>query len=125
LCCENAEHGGKRGLTISEGAIANMLARAAKPFAQAATEIAEAVRAAPVIASDETSARVEGKTCWQWVFATAMAVLHLIAPSRGKAVVTTFLDGAQPQVWVSDRLGSQMDHGSLHQVCLAHLLRDA
>jgi transposase len=113
------------GLTISEGAIANMLARAAKPFAQAATEIAEAVRAAPVIASDETSARVEGKTCWQWVFATAMAVLHLIAPSRGKAVVTTFLDGAQPQVWVSDRLGSQMGHGSLHQVCLAHLLRDA
>jgi transposase len=116
---------GMFGLTISEGAIANMLARAATPFAQAATEIADVVRAAPVIASDETSARVEGKTCWQWVFATAMAVLHLIAPSRGKAVVTTFLDGAQPQVWVSDRLGSQMGHGSLHQVCLAHLLRDA
>jgi transposase len=83
------------------------------------------VRAAPVIASDETSARVDGKTCWQWVFATTMAVLHMIVPSRGKAVVTEFLDGAQPQVWVSDRLGSQMGHGALHQVCLAHLLRDA
>ena len=116
---------GMFGLTISEGAIANMLARAAKPFRAAAAEIADVVRAAPVIASDETSARVEGKTCWQWVFATAMAVLHLIAPSRGKAVVTTFLDGCQPQVWVSDRLGSQMGHAAQHQVCLAHLLRDA
>jgi transposase len=46
---------GMSGLTISEGAIANMLARAAKPFAAASAEIAEAVRAAPVIASDETS----------------------------------------------------------------------
>jgi transposase len=110
---------GMFGLTISEGAIANMLGRAAKPFAAAAAEIAEAVRAAPVIASDETSARVEGKTCWQWVFATTMA------PSRGKTVVTTFLGGAKPQVWISDRLGSQMGHGEHHQVCLAHLLRDA
>ena len=116
---------GMFGLTISEGAIANMLGRAAKPFRAAAAEIAEVVRAAPVIASDETSARVEGKTCWQWVFATTMAVLHMIVPSRGKTVVTTFLGGAKPQVWISDRLGSQMGHGEHHQVCLAHLLRDA
>jgi transposase len=54
-----------------------------------------------------------------------MAVLHMIVPSRGKVVVTGFLDGARPDVWVSDRLGSQMGHAVQHQVCLAHLLRDA
>ena len=53
------------GLTLSEGAIANMLARAAKPFAAAGEAIEAEVRAAPVIASDETSARVQGKTHWQ------------------------------------------------------------
>lgn len=113
------------GLTISEGAIANMLARAAGPFAAEAERIEEAVRASPVIHCDETSARVEGVTCWQWVFGSATAVLHRIAASRGAAVVTNFLQGAKPEVWVSDRLGSQMGHGRKHQVCLAHLIRDA
>ena len=45
------------GLTLSEGAIANMLARAAQPFAVAGRRIEAEVRAAPVIACDETSAR--------------------------------------------------------------------
>ena len=42
------------GLKISEGAIANMLARAAEPFAACAQTIHETVRNSPVIASDET-----------------------------------------------------------------------
>ena len=113
------------GLTISEGAIANMLARTAAPFARAGRRIEAEVRSADVIASDETSARVKGKTHWQWVFGCATAVLHVIAQSRGKAVVTKFLAGAKPKVWISDRLPAQCGHADHHQFCLAHLLRDA
>src|SRR5271167_4509939 len=113
------------GLEISEGAIANMLSRAAEPFIVEAGRIEAEVRAAPVIASDETSARVEGQTCWQWVFGSATAVAHRIAVSRGAAVVADFLKGATPEVWISDRLGAQLGHAETHQVCLAHLLRDA
>ena len=113
------------GLEISEGAIANMLSRAAEPFIVEAGRIEAEVRAAPVIASDETSARVEGQTCWQWVFGSATAVAHRIAVSRGAAVAADFLKGATPEVWISDRLGAQMGHAETHQVCLAHLLRDA
>jgi transposase len=113
------------GLEISEGAIANIFSRASAPFAAEAGCIDAEVRAAPVIASDETSARIEGQTCWQWVFGSATAVAHRIAASRGKAVVSEFLEGATPEVWVSDRLGAQMNHAKAHQVCLAHLLRDA
>ena len=112
------------GLTISEGAIANMLARAAPSFAAAGRRIEAEVRSAAVIASDETSARVLGKTHWQWVFSSATAVLHIIAQSRGKAVVTGFLAGVRPQVWISDRLAAQCGHADAHQVCLAHLLRN-
>jgi transposase len=58
------------------------------------------------------------------VFASATAVAHRIAPTRGAAVVAQFLAGAAPKVWVSDRYGAQMNHGEHHQVCLAHLSRD-
>src|SRR5215469_8321321 len=113
------------GLKISEGAIANMLARAAEPLAECAQTIHETVRNSPVIASDETSARVKGKTHWQWTFVTATAVAHLIAPTRGKIVPTEFLNGARPKVWLSDRLLAQCNHAEAHQFCLAHLIRDA
>ena len=117
--------GGLFGLTVSEGAIANMLRRAARPFADAADAIAAIVRSSPVIASDETSARVAGKTWWQWTFGAATAVYHTIVPTRGKVVATEFLDGAEPDVWISDRLAAQGGHAKAHQVCLAHLIRDA
>ena len=113
------------GLTISQGAICNILARAAKPFAAAADKIAADVRGSEVIASDETSARVKGKTHWQWTFGCATAVYHLIAPTRGKCVPTDFLAGVRPKVWLSDRLPAQCTHAEAHQFCLAHLLRDA
>jgi transposase len=112
------------GLDISEGAIANILARAGKPFAAEAERIADVVRASPVIASDETSARVKGRTWWQWVMGSDTAVSHRIADTRGAKVVVDFLAGARPEVWVSDRYSAQKGHGVAHQVCLAHLLRD-
>ena len=113
------------GLTISQGAISNILARAASPFAAVADEIAATVRASEVIASDETSARVKRKTHWQWTFGCATAVYHVIAPTRGKCVPTAFLAGARPKVWLSDRLPAQCTHAQAHQFCLGHLLRDA
>jgi len=112
-------------LTISEGAISNMLARARVPLLAAAAAITETVTASPVVCSDETSVRVRGKTWWEWVFVGMLAVLHVIHPSRGKAVVRSLFGAVQPEVWVSDMLGSQRGHGVEWQVCLAHLLRDA
>jgi transposase len=116
---------GMLGLKISEGAIANMLARVAKPFGAQAEKIADSVRSSPVIASDETSARVCGKTWWQWVFSSASAVYHTIVPTRGKCVPVEFLGAAKPKVWISDRLAAQCKHADAHQYCLAHLIRDA
>jgi transposase len=113
------------GLTISQGAIANVLARAGEAFAAPAERIAAEVRASEVIASDETSARVKGKTWWQWTFGCATAVYHVIAPTRGKCVPTDFLGGVKPKMWLSDRLAAQLGHAEEHQFCLAHLIRDA
>ena len=113
------------GLTLSEGAIANILARAEAPLLAATAPIAAAVRASPVVGCDETSARVAGKTWWQWVLLGSTAICHIIAETRAACVVTAFLDGARPAVWVADRYGGQLGHGAARQMCLAHLLRDA
>jgi transposase len=113
------------GVTISEGAIANILARAQAPLVGAAQPLAQAVRTSPVVGSDETSARVAGKTCWQWVLLSSTAIYHVIVDTRAAVVVTDFLNGAQPEVWVADRYAGQLGHGAVRQMCLAHLLRDA
>jgi transposase len=113
------------GLSISEGAISNILARAREPLLAATAAIEQVVLASPVVCSDETSVRVKGKNWWEWVFIGTLAVLHVIKPSRGKAVVTALFGAIQPEVWVSDMLGSQRGHAAAWQVCLAHLLRDA
>ncbi len=113
------------GLSISEGALCNILARAQAPLAAAASAIAAQVTASDVVASDETSVRVMKKTCWEWVFVTAASVLHIIRPSRGAAVVRALFGQVRPRVWISDSLGSQRGHADIWQVCLAHLLRDA
>ena len=113
------------GIRISEGAIVNMLARAETPLTAAAETTAAEVRRSKVVASDETSARVEGKNWWQWVLLSSTAVHHLIANSRGAAVLTDFLGDTKPDVWVADRYAAQAGHGNERQLCLAHLLRDA
>ena len=113
------------GVIMSEGAVANILARAQAPMIAAAERIAQEVRTAAVVASDETSARVKGKTWWQWVLHSSTAVYHIITDSRAAQVVTDFLQGATPEVWVADRYAAQNGHALERQLCLAHLLRDA
>src|SRR3954465_8969647 len=73
-------------LSISEGAICNILARARQPLLNATTTIEQVVLTSSVVCSDETSVRVKGKNWWKWVFVTTLAVLHVIKPRRGKAV---------------------------------------
>ena len=90
---------------IRAGAIANILVCAEAPLAAAAEAIAADMRRSPVIASDETSARLRGKTKWQWVLLSSTAIYHLIARTRAAWVVTVFLPGRQPKVWIADRDG--------------------
>jgi hypothetical protein len=70
------------------------------------------VRAGPAIGSDETGARVAGKTAWQWVFRTTAASYHGIVPRRNADAIAAFLGDARPEGGVSDlwspRLGADV-----------------
>jgi transposase len=113
------------GLTLSEGAIANALARLAERARPTYEAIAAEVRGSPVLGSDETRARVQGQYRCHWVFQTNQASYHRIAPTKGAAVIDEFLGGAEPEVWISDLAPAQVGaSAAAHQICLAHQLRD-
>jgi len=112
------------GLGISEGALANLFRRARPAVAGAVKRITTQLRRARVVGSDETSARVQGRNQWEWVFQNDRLSLHVIRPSRARAVPVEVLGGHRPEVWVSDLYGPQRGHAAAWQLCLAHQLRD-
>jgi transposase len=112
-------------LRISEGGVENALRRLVERARPTYAAIRETVRGSPVINSDETSARVAGKTQWQWTFQTPEASYHVIAPSRGGEVIAAFLDGVEPEVWGSDLYAPQiLTSAGAHQICHSHQARD-
>jgi transposase len=113
------------GLTISEGGIDNALGRLAERARPTYEALGVAVRASPVIGSDETGARVAGKTAWQWVFQTPEASYHVIVPRRNAEVIAAFLGDTRPEGWVSDLWAPQVQvEATTHQICLAHQIRN-
>ncbi|MEO0537743.1 MAG: transposase [Cyanobacteria bacterium P01_A01_bin.123] len=112
-------------MKISEGAIANLLQRVHQQLAAPVAAIAECLRSARLVCSDETGARVEGQSQWEWVFQNEQVCLHVIRPTRGKVVIDEVMGTHQPQVWVSDLFSAQEAHpAGQWQVCLVHQLRD-
>jgi transposase len=112
------------GLAVSEGALMNMFIRSRAKFAAEAEKAKAILRAARVVASDETGVRIEGTNSYHWVFHCKDAVVHQPDYSRAARVVDAMMAGHVPEVWISDRYSAQQKHGVRHQTCLAHLARD-
>jgi transposase len=113
------------GLELSQGAIANLLSRVKGQLQSEVDGILARLRRSRLVGSDETSARVNGKNQWEWVFQNEQVCFHIIRPSRGSDVITEVMADHRPQVWVSDLFSAQKTHpADSWQVCLAHQLRD-
>jgi len=112
------------GLAISEGALDAAFRRGKPAFDADVASILARLRRARVVCSDETSVRVAGRTCWNWVFQNSEVVIHVVRSSRGAGVVREVLDGHRPALWVSDLYSAQQGHAEDWQICLAHQLRD-
>ena len=112
------------GLCVSEGALDAMFRRAKPAFDDATAAILARLRRSRIVCSDETSVRIDGVTCWNWVFQNAQVVIHVVRRSRGAGVVAEVMGRHRPTIWVSDLFGAQQGHADLWQVCLAHQLRD-
>ncbi len=113
------------GLAISDGGIDQALRRLAERARPTYEALGAEVRASPVIGSDETGARVAGKTAWQWVFQTPEASYHVVVPRRNAEVIAAFLGDTRPDGWVSDLWAPQVKVAAdVHQLCLSHQIRN-
>jgi transposase len=113
------------GVLLSEGGASALVQRAGVAAQPLAKEIGTQVAQSAVIGSDETSARVAGRTWWQWVFRSAVGVYFLIRASRGAKVIEEVMGKQHAECWVSDCLSAQLKAPARRrQVCLAHQLRD-
>jgi transposase len=113
------------GLDISEGALVKILDAARPAFAAQTNLIKQRLFSGTALASDETGMRVGKANWWLWVFHHGDSAAFVADAHRTKAVVEKFMGAWRPDVWLSDRLGSQSGWARRgHQFCLAHLIRD-
>lgn len=113
------------GVTLSEGGQACSLERAGQAAQGQTDAVRDEIRQSAVVGSDETGARVDGRTWWEWVFVSATAVLHVIRPSRAGDVIAEVMGPARVGTWVCDcwkpQLAAPADR---FQLCLAHQVRN-
>ncbi len=113
------------GVELSQGGIDQMMQRAGQAAGIEVETIQTAVQQSTVVNSDETGARVDGRTWWHWVFCTLTAVLHVIQASRATQVIEQVMGEVEVEVWGSDCLPAQLKaKAKRHQLCLAHQLRN-
>ncbi len=113
-------------LPISQGSICDMLDRFANKAVPAYRLIAKEVESSTVVGSDETGAKVNGKTGWFWTWQNKMATFIAFSDNRGTATIhTNFKNGFESAVLVHDCWKSHFETNvQTHQLCIAHLLRE-
>jgi len=113
-------------LTLSEGSITNLLAKASRLSQSEIENIKSLLSNAPIVGIDETGCKVDGVKHWHWTFQDSNNTLVVANKSRGTKVITeTFENGFSNACVVHDNYSS---YSSLNceseQLCLAHKLRD-
>jgi transposase len=110
--------------TLSRGASAQIMLRAAQRCGSAYKEIQIAVRQSSCCVPDETGWRVGGKLQWMHVFVTPQATLYLIRNSRGFDVASEALGEKYSGKITCDgwRTYERFTQATL-QTCNGHLLR--
>jgi len=115
------------GRKISEGTVRNILKESSKKADMPYEEIRRRIEQSPVVGADETGAAVNKELHWNWIFQTDFLTYVFQMKSRGqKAIDSKFPKGLPKSTLVTDRHPSyfNMDVKD-HQVCLAHLQRNA
>jgi transposase len=112
-------------LKLSRGTVDNTLRRLHKKFQPEIKHITEGLQQEKVVGSDETGNGVigEGKG-YVFVFQSRKYCLFVSRPTRSYTVILEVFGETFPMVWVSDRYNGQLKVPCLHQLCLAHILRD-
>jgi transposase len=113
-------------VSISEGGIhylLNRLSAKALPFYQ---RIRDLIEDSPVVGTDETGGRLNGKKFWIWTWQNERLTWLKGTDNRGyKTIEENFSEGFKKTVFVHDCWKSHFQTDvQTHQLCMAHLLRE-
>ena len=114
------------GVEISQGGIVGLLQRFTAKALPMYQEIKNRVKKSTCLGTDETGAKINGKTHWFWTWQNQELTFIIQSVSRGyKTIEETFPEGLPDVILVHDRWAPHFRCQALHhQVCLAHLFRD-
>lgn len=114
------------GISLSEGTVDNMLKKATLIAQPVYEMIQDRIQKEEVIGGDETGTRINGKLGWFFVWQSKALTFIAASMSRGyKTILQYFPNGFPTSVYVSDCLSAQLKVlALLHQLCIAHLLRE-
>lgn len=113
------------GVSISTGTISQMIADCAVSVSPAVQEIKEAVKVEPLIHSDETGVKVNGKMAWAHVASTDKFTYIDVQENRGQkgmdaiGILISFVGTGIHDCWAS-----YFHYAVRHGLCVAHLLRE-
>jgi len=112
------------GVSISQGAIQNVLERASRAIEPHYGAIKAAVHVSTVNHADETVWKQKKSLEWLWLLCNPKAAFFMLHPSRSKEAFSTLTADWRGHL-VSDDYGTYVNWEHGRQTCLAHLIRRA
>ena len=114
------------GIPMSEGTVDNLLERVAQKAMPAYEMIQQRIQLEAVVGGDETGASIGGKKGWMHTWQSAKLTFIVASMNRGfQTILQYFPNGFPLSVYVSDCWAAQLKvSAKLHQLCMAHLLRE-
>jgi transposase len=116
------------GLKVCRGFISQSLDKASQALNKAYDELKEALPSQPMLHSDETGHKENGKRIWTWVFRSKTFAFFAIKVDRAASVLVEFLGEAFKGIICCDYSPANKkfinDYDVKAQFCMAHLKRD-
>jgi transposase len=113
------------GLKLPKSQADSLLSQLATDWDEQYDTIAELIALQMIVYIDETGWKVGKKSCYTWVFSTAMHVLFRCGVSRKKEEAIAVLGNSFDGIGVTDDYAAYKNLFSKHQLCWAHLIHKA
>lgn len=112
-------------LELSKSQADSLLKQLARDWDEQYDTIAELIALQMIVYIDETGWKVGTKSCYTWVFSTALHVLFRCGVSRARTEAAAVLGDAFAGIGVTDDYAAYKGLFTQHQLCWAHLIRKA
>jgi len=113
------------GLDLSKSQADSLLSQLAADWNEQYDTITELIALSLIVYIDETGWKVGKKSCYTWVFSTAMHVLFSCGVGRSKTEAEKILGPLFAGIGVTDDYCAYKKLFTEHQLCWAHLIRKA